>query len=376
MKHKKAELKPDEKACLDLRGLYEQYGYKKYKMGKFEEYSLYVENKDFLAGGDKVITFTDLDGRLLALKPDVTLSIIKNTTATKEHSEKLYYIENVYRESRESHTFQEVSQMGLEYLGEVDRYAITEVIALAAKSLKDIDENYILSVSHMDFAIGFLESLDLSENLKLKILRSIRNKNVDGIKKLTDGTTLSKEQVEGLCKLPRLHGTVLRTIKQAKALAVNEKMHHALRELEDIYNALKAFGVTKNVQLDFSMVNDIDYYNGIIFRGYIQSLGRSVLSGGQYDQAMALLGKQVEAIGFGLYLNDINRITAERPDFDIDAGVLYGEEEDICAVIAAVRGLQSEGLSVRAGKAMPDHLRCRELYRVENGQLIKEVSSC
>ena len=65
-------LKPDEKATLQLRGLYEEYGYQKYKMGKFEEYSLYVNNRDFLAG-DKVLTFTDLDGRLLAMKPDVML---------------------------------------------------------------------------------------------------------------------------------------------------------------------------------------------------------------------------------------------------------------------------------------------------------------
>ena len=146
MKYKKAKLKPDEKACLQLRGLYEQYGYKKYKMGKFEEYSLYAENKDFL-GSDKVITFTDLDGRLLALKPDVTLSIIKNTNATSESNEKLYYLENVYRESRESHTFKEISQMGLECIGRVEPYCIVEVISLAAESLNAISGDYILELS-------------------------------------------------------------------------------------------------------------------------------------------------------------------------------------------------------------------------------------
>ena len=165
MKYKKAELKPDEKACLELRGLYEQYGYKKYKMSKFEEYSLYVENKDFLAS-DKVITFTDLDGRLLALKPDVTLSIIKNTQATIQCNEKLYYIENVYRESRESHTFKEISQMGLEYIGKVDAYCITEVIALAAKSLRTISKDYILEVAHMSFVVELLESLQVNEHIK------------------------------------------------------------------------------------------------------------------------------------------------------------------------------------------------------------------
>lgn len=375
MKYKKAELMPDEKACLDLRGLYEQYGYKKYKMGKFEEYSLYVENKDFLAG-DKVITFTDLDGRLLALKPDVTLSIIKNTTATADRSEKLYYLENVYRESRESHTFQEVSQMGLEYLGEVDDYAITEVIALAVKSLRSISEEHILTVSHMDFVIGFLEELDVPENLKLKMLRSIRNKNVDGIKKLVKGTALSPEQINSLCKLPNLYGEVRNILKEAGALAVNDKMRNALLELEGIYEALKAFGVTESIQLDFSMVNDIDYYNGIIFRGYIQELGRSVLAGGQYDQAMALLGKKIDAIGFGLYLNEINRISRQQQTFDVDAVVLYTKEEDITAVIRAVRSLQKDGISVRAGIALPESLRYKACYRLVNGQLQKEEQSC
>ena len=88
---KQAELRPDEQVTLKLRGLYERFGYKKYKMSKFEEYSLYSENKDFLAG-DKIITFTDLDGRLMALKPDVTLSIIKNSDINEVTAEKAYYL--------------------------------------------------------------------------------------------------------------------------------------------------------------------------------------------------------------------------------------------------------------------------------------------
>ena len=70
-------LKREERAIYDLRKLYEQYGYKKYKMSKFEEYDLYLENKSFLPS-QQVITFTDLSGKLMALKPDVTLSIAKN----------------------------------------------------------------------------------------------------------------------------------------------------------------------------------------------------------------------------------------------------------------------------------------------------------
>ena len=70
-------LRPQERLSLRLRLLYEEAGFRQYRMGRFEEYGLYQQNRRFLAS-DQVITFTDLDGRLLALKPDVTLSIAKN----------------------------------------------------------------------------------------------------------------------------------------------------------------------------------------------------------------------------------------------------------------------------------------------------------
>ena len=71
-------LESDEQAIFKLRSLYKSFGYSKYKMSKFEEYDFYVRNKDFLVS-DNIITFTDTDCRLMALKPDVTLSIIKNS---------------------------------------------------------------------------------------------------------------------------------------------------------------------------------------------------------------------------------------------------------------------------------------------------------
>lgn len=374
MIYKKAALKPDEKVCLELRGLYEQFGYKKYKMSKFEEYSLYVENKDFL-GTDKVITFTDLDGRLLALKPDVTLSIIKNTNATPQENEKLYYQENVYRENRESHTFTEINQMGLEYLGNVDNYAITEVITLAAESLKTISDNYILELAHMGFVVELLESLQVSRNTQIEFLKQIRMKSADGIRLVAQKADLSTLQVESLCKLPTLYGDVMSTIEEAKKICMNGAMERALGEIAEIYQALEAIGYADRIQLDLSIVNDIDYYNGIIFKGYVEELGKAILAGGQYDQAMEYLGKKANAIGFAVYLNEINRIMASRKEYDVDAVVIYGSES-VADIAAAVKKLQEQGLTVRAEKQELAGLRYRELYRLENGELRKEGESC
>ena len=67
-----------EKLGLTLKNIFEGYGYTPYKMSKFEEYELYARNLDFLGDGG-ILTFTDVSGRLMALKPDVTLSIVKNS---------------------------------------------------------------------------------------------------------------------------------------------------------------------------------------------------------------------------------------------------------------------------------------------------------
>ena len=101
--------KRDERALYELRSLYRRYGYAQYKMSKFEEYDLYVRNKSFLLS-DHVITFTDTDGKLMALKPDVTLSIVKNTKDVSGYVNKVYYNENVYRVQKGSDSFKEIMQ--------------------------------------------------------------------------------------------------------------------------------------------------------------------------------------------------------------------------------------------------------------------------
>ena len=370
MKAQKAKLQQDEIVTLELRGLYEQFGYRKYKMGRFEEYRLYVENKDFL-GSDKVISFTDLDGRLLALKPDVTLSIIKNSKATRKNSEKLYYIENVYRESKESHTYQEIHQMGLEFIGDVDRYGVVEVLALAAQSLRSVSPDYLLEISHMNFVVEFLDKLNISENIKHKLLRLIRNKNVSGLEKTASGEDLSEREREVLFAIPLLYGEIGKTIKSARALAISPEMRKSVDELEEILVLLKTAGYGGNCQVDFSMVNDIDYYNGIVFRGYVKELARLVLAGGQYDLAMKRFGKDVDAIGFALYLNEVSRINGKKGTTDVDSILLYEDDVDLKALIKEVQREQKKGLKVWVGRNLPPDVTYKEIYRWSPNGLVK-----
>ena len=137
-------VKEQERVAFTLRTLYKSYGYLPYKMNKFEPYDLYASNKEFLVG-DGVITFNDTDGKLLALKPDVTLSIIRNGKDDGA-TQKVFYNENVYRISGETKQFKEIMQAGLECVGNVGVYETYETLYLAASSLREISERFVLRV--------------------------------------------------------------------------------------------------------------------------------------------------------------------------------------------------------------------------------------
>ena len=303
-------LKPQERASLRLRAIYERSGYRKYRMGRFEEYGLYQENLHFLPS-EQVITFTDLDGRLLALKPDVTLSIAKNAQTVDGGCAKYYYMENVYRPSLESHTFQEISQMGLECIGTVDEAATAEVVGLALESLRELERPFLLQLSHMGFVTGLLDAVGAPEGLRHKLLDCVRDKKCHELRTAAEEAGLSKQGTDALCRLTELAGESSQVLAQADGMALNSAMSDALAELSAIVSALKDAQGAERVLLDLSQVGDMDYYNGLVFRGYLDGLPRAVLKGGRYDPLAAQFHPGARAIGFALYLDELDRLPEE-----------------------------------------------------------------
>ena len=365
-------LKKEEQITLSLRQLYAKWGYKKYKMSKFEEYDFYVENKNFLTS-ENIITFNDMNGKLLALKPDVTLSIVKNTKADKANSQRLYYIENVYRLSKQNNEYREINQMGLEFLGDVDLYSTIEVIRLAISSLSNISEDFILDISHMAFITALLDGLEVEEDERAELLGCIRAKNPHELKIRADRMGIPDVYQDKLMKITSLYGDFGPTLKAAEQLAINEDMKKSLDELKALYEALSAMKFSKNLQLDFSMINDIDYYSGIIFQGYVKGIPHAILSGGRYDNLMKKFDKDVGALGFALYLNELERYFKTPAAYDVDAVVLYDMDADFGRLSREVQGLINRGISVRVERHIPDELRFKKLYRFRDEKL-EEVS--
>ncbi len=290
-----------------LRGLYAGRGYSRYRMSKFEEYDLYSRNKDFLFS-DGVITFTDTNGRLMALKPDVTLSIVKNTRDVPGTLQKLYYHENVYRVASAEDGFREMTQVGVECMGSVDSACVAEVLKLAAESLRLCSEEFVLEISHLGILGAFTDAVAADEEMRRKLLQCVTEKNAHGITLLCREAGLPDSAGEPLRQLTALYGTPRSVMPRIRKLA---EENGAAEYAEELARAAAAFAGSETedrIRIDFSASGDVKYYNGIAFKGFISGIPGSVLSGGQYDRLMRRMGRKDLAIGFAVFLNMLERL--------------------------------------------------------------------
>ena len=357
-------LKNEERAIFALRSLYERYGYSQYKMSKFEEYDLYVRNKDFLIS-DSVITFTDTNGKLMALKPDVTLSIIKNGKDGDGEIQKLYYNENVYRVSKGAQGFKEIVQVGLECIGKLDGYCVAEVVTLAAKSLLELSDKCVLDISHMGIVSALTSKLPVSDTVRRSIIACIGEKNPHELSKLCDENGVSQETAEKLRRLIGLYGSADEVLPKLREICDIPEV----TELADLCSVLSESGLGEMLRIDFSVVSDIDYYNGIAFKGFIEGVPGSVISGGRYDGLMEKMGRKESAIGFAVYLDMLEHFYENNKIYDVDTVLLYENGESVELISAAARKFSENG-SVCVLRSVPDKLRYKRLARLTKGEVV------
>ena len=332
-----------------LEELSRKFGYAPYKMSRFEEYELYVRNKDFLQS-DRVITFSGKDGRLLAMKPDVTLSIVKNAPETPGAVRKVHYRENVYRMDRNSGNFREILQAGIECVGDVGFYEVAEVVYLAAKSLEALGEGTILSLSHVGLIRFCMDSSGLPACARSQALDCLRQKR--------------EQELRALCQEHGADETLPVALLRARTpddlaplLTADNAPWQELRQIIALLPAGK-------VRLDFSLGNDMKYYSGLVFKGYVRGVPASVLSGGQYDRLLSHMGKNARAIGFALYLDQLEQLE-ETAEWDVDTLLLCGGA-DPAEILAAAESLPGTVLAV---KAEPERRNWKQKAILEHGEV-------
>lgn len=353
------KLKGEERIVHSLRSLYTSYGYTKYKMSRFEEYDLYAGNKDFLVSGN-IITFTDTDGALMALKPDVTLSIVKGFREEEECVSKVSYDEKVYRVSSSSGVFKEITQVGIECLGDIEGVELGEVAMLAEKSLLLISDDSMLTISHMGITEAFLAMIP-SFTARAEALKYMEEKNISSLDALGDKYPECRDAILKLRSLVLLNGSNEEVIKKLSEMGADKR---SLDELEEVVSVLD----NRHLRIDFSVLGGMNYYNGITFRGYVKGVPESVISGGQYDKLMARMGKKAKAIGFAVYMDALEKLLEGRDEYNVDVALVYDEDSSMSEVLRKAEEIRKSGRSVSTMKKIPQKLNSREVVYVKGGE--------
>ena len=356
-------LKEEESVARKLRSLYQKYGYLPYKMSKFEEYDLYARNKEFLEGA-RIVTFNDTDGKLLALKPDITLSIVKNDSDGGA-KRKVYYNETVYRAQKKSSGFKELLQTGLECIGEIDLYDEYEALYLAAASLGEISESFVLDISHRGILSAVINEVNGDEEFSKQIMRLIAEKNMHGLTTFCETNSMKPDK---FLALVNAYGTPEKALPKLEKLCESEESKVAYERLKALCAMLENTKFQDKLRLDFSVVGSGNYYDGIVFNGFIDGIGEAVLSGGRYDRLLARMGKKSGAIGFAVYLDLLEGFCKKRKTEDVDIVVLYDDGVELETLAKTVQTLIAEGNTVSAQR-QKGALRCKKVIDLSHSRL-------
>ena len=338
-----------------LTDLYRSYGYGRYRMEKFEPYELYSEHKNYLKSS--VITFPDSSGRLMALRPDVTMSVVRSAAPGEEL--KVYYSENVFRQERDTQEYREIRQIGLEYIGGETGYPEAETLLLAARSLECIGGPFALCVSNMDLVGALLAGQAQEPDVTKRVLQAIRRRRPHTLKDLPVPETV-REKLHTLVTLPGRAEAALAALRRMD----DGSLAAPIEELQTVADVLRKAGFGGQIRVDFSILNDTDYYNGISFAGYMDGVPKAVLSGGRYDSLMHRFGKPQGGIGFAVYLGELERRLRTSPETDADILLVCGQAS-ATEILDAVRRLTEQGCTVRACRKAPEGFRAARTVRLE-----------
>ncbi|MBH7205124.1 ATP phosphoribosyltransferase regulatory subunit [Clostridioides difficile] len=269
----------------------------------FEEYDEFttINNKIPEESMVKVV-----NGKVMVLRADITTSIIKSIVPRWEDGLKLklFYNSSIYK-NKNTVGIKEIRQIGCEYLGEASVEADREVVKLALKILEKYNNNFILEVGSSKYIHGLLEELNLNKNCENQIKNLLYTKNTHELKVYIEELKIKREVKELLSNILSLQGNLYNVIEKSNKFYCNNKMKQALEELKQVNNLIEECNFLDKARFDLSMITMLDYYEGIMFRGYYPNSYKEILSGGRYDSLTKEYGKEIPAIGFTLSVDEL-----------------------------------------------------------------------
>jgi ATP phosphoribosyltransferase regulatory subunit len=296
--------------------------------------------------------FTGRDGKLLALRPEMT-SLVARTVATRFHNRerpiRLSYSGEVFRwdEPRGGRQY-EFHQTGLEHIGSDRLEADTEVLVVAVEALERIGlEGFTITLSHVDFFNGIAENLQLAEDQRRWLQHKIDRKEAEQVDSFLSRRA-DADRRAAFCRLITLAGK-REILDEARALISNAKSQSALDDIASVYRIAEETGIASHIDIDLGDVGGLDYYTGLTFKIYAPGLGTALGRGGRYDQLLAKFGSPEPAVGFSLCLDWLAQLLAQRINgaaAQADDTSRLSADDDLGAVFKEATRLRAEGRRV------------------------------
>lgn len=333
----------------DIESILDKWGYDEIVTPTIEFYQTFNTGFENLEEED-VYKFIDSNGKILVLRPDMTIPIAR-VVATKfknvEETIRLRYSADVFRVHESlGGKKNEYTDCGVELIGLNAEESDLEILVTALDTLKLIkNTDYNLEIGNIDFFNSAIKRARFTEEQVATLAGLIERKSIKELEDYIDGLDTVKECKEFLKQLPLLFGD-RQILEKAKEYAFNLELKYSIEYLEKIADALEELGYKDQITFDLGMVPRLDYYTGIIFKGYADGVGTTVLSGGRYDNLIAKFGNDVPAIGFSINLDSMVNIMKEsQADTEYKYIVYYGKEYELQVIKKAMQ-LREEGRTV------------------------------
>ena len=314
------------------REVFVHHGYHMVQPPTFEYYDVYDAA---VTKPENMFKFFDNNGRMLALRPDLTTSVAR-MAATKPLGDLPYriaYLGSAYRNDEAfSNTRQrEFSQVGIELIGNDGIDADAEVIGIAAEALIKFGiADFQIDLGQVDYYKGLSEAAGLSEEVSDSLREKINDKDFVAIDNMLEELDISDELKEFFRELPKMFGGIEIVVSALQNKSLNDKSKNALENLIQVYDALKNSGYENYLAVDLSMVPNLDYYTGIIVRGFAKGVAFPVCSGGRYDNLTEKFGRRLPATGIAI---GVERIMSALSS--VQEGIVNSEESDYITVALA-----------------------------------------
>jgi len=342
----------------DIREVFRKSGYFEIETPTFEFYDTFSVDQESIPQ-EMMFKFFDRQGRILVLRPDLTIPVARVAAGKFKDFKfpmRFCYIGNTFRYNESGGgKHNEFTQAGVELLGAKSPEADAEVIAVAIKAIKASGlENFQIDIGQVDFFNGLMEESGLDEQDVEELQKLIDRKDFIGMEEIINQRNIPVRLKQAILDLTRLFGSE-EVIDRAEKLVENQRSLNALKHLRNIIDILKDFGLGKYVSVDLGMVRSINYYTGVIFRGFTYGVGFPILSGGRYDRLTGKFGKECPATGFSIGINLLmSALVRQNADIEkpsVDSLVCY-EKEGRKRAFEICEALRKQGLVVEMDISM------------------------